>query len=272
MRAHAFIRVLAMLAICFEAARPTGRADAQRASLVGMVLSDSAERPVLNAEIAIAALGLSARSDSAGGFSLLRIAAGRYEVVVRAVGSVPYHETIVFGEGDKIERDILLKRSINALASVSISASLSMIDVRMAGFEERRKMGMGRFITQAELEKAGGRQLGNFLVSKLGGVRAASMGGGQNAIASARGVSSFSKVPSGDLSDVKRGAKPECYVQIIVDDIIWYRGQVGEKLVDINSFLPEYVAGIEYYTTSTTPSRFVGTACGTLIIWTRMRQ
>ena len=41
---------------------------------------------------------------------------------------------------------------------------------------------------------------------------------------------------------------------------------------DIDSFLPEHIAAIEYYAgPATTPTEFAGTgaSCGTIVIWTR---
>jgi hypothetical protein len=80
-------------------------------------------------------------------------------------------------------------------------------------------------------------------------------------------------MPSGDASDRRQGAMSQCYVQVIVDGIIRYRSQVEEKLFDVNSIAPDQLAGVEYYSGSTTPMQYSspGTTCGTLIIWTRTR-
>lgn len=269
-RTAQFLRLLSAFVVLSAFAPWAG---GQQASLIGTVLADSTERPVVDAEVVIAALNMSTRTDSAGNFSLLRLPAGTYLVMVRAVGRLPHRETVTLGATDRIERDFLLKRSAKTLADVEVRASAVPVDLRLAQFEERRKQGFGRFITQDLLQKAEGRQLGNFLSSRIPGLRGASIGGSQNAMASTRGAISLSKTPAGDLSDAKRGATPQCYVQVIVDGIVRYRSQPGEKLFDINTILPEQLAGVEYYTTSTTPQQYnsTGTPCGTLVIWTKMR-
>jgi hypothetical protein len=250
-------------------------AQAQQATLAGTVLADSTERPLVNAEVAILGLTLTARSDSAGNFIMSRLPAGTYQVVVRAVGHVPQRETITFGATDRIERDFLLKRAVNTLAEVEVKAAATPVDRRLAEFEARRALGVGRFLTQDVLEKAEGRKLADVLTAKVSGLHGNSFGA-ERAIASSRGVLSLQpkKLPSGDGVDIHfKQARPDCYVQVVVDGMIRYKGTVNEKLFDINSIAPDQLAGLEFYTTSETPPQFNGSGspCGTLVLWTRMR-
>ena len=228
---------------------------AQQASLIGTVLEDSTERPIVAAEIAIVALKRIVRSDSAGNFTLRAIPAGVYQVTVRAVGREPVQETITFGPNSHIERDYLLARSTTTLSKVQVKADATVDDMRLAEFNERRTLGFGRFLTQDVFEKADGRRLSDVLSSRIPGLRSASRGG---AMASTRGVLSF------------RDQRP-CFVQVIVDRMIRYNGT--QSPFDVNTIEPATIAGIEYFTTSQTPAQFnnTGTPCGTLVIWTRMR-
>ncbi len=63
----------------------------------------------------------------------------------------------------------------------------------------------------------------------------------------------------------------QCFVQVIVDRMVRYNGI--QPLFNINMLEPGTIAGIEYFTTAQMPAQFNGTgsACGTLVIWTRMR-
>jgi hypothetical protein len=248
----------------------TSTAHAQQATLAGTVLADSTERPLANAEVAIATLKLTALTDSAGNFALRRVPAGTYQVMVRAVGRVPYRETMTFGATDRIERDFVLKRAATTLAEVEVKETAVRVDMRLAAFEERRKLGLGKFITQDVLEKTEGRKLGDVLRSRIAGLRPIAVGSGA-AMVGTRGPSL--RMPSGDASDRRQGAMSQCYVQVIVDGSIRYRSQQNEKLFDINSIAPDQLAGVEFYTTSTTPLQYnsTGATCGTLIIWTRTR-
>jgi hypothetical protein len=261
-----FARLITTIA-CLAIASP---ARAQQATLAGTVLADSTERPLVNAEVAIAALKLTALTDSAGNFALRRVPAGTYQVVVRAVGRVPYRETMSFGANERIERDFVLKRAATTLAEVEVKEKAVPVDMRLAAFEERRKLGTGKFITQDVLEKTEGRKLGDVLRSRIAGLRPITVGSGA-AMVSMRGPSL--RMPSGDASDRRQGAMAQCYVQVIIDGMIRYRSQPDEKLFDINSIAPDQLAGVEYYTQSSTPLQYrsPGTTCGTLIIWTRTR-
>jgi hypothetical protein len=184
---------------------------------------------------------------------------------------VPYRETVTLGATDRIERDFLLKRAVNTLAEVEVKAAAVPVDMRLAEFEDRRKIGLGKFLSQEVLAKAQGRKLADVLRSQVAGLRPVAMGSSA-AMMSTRGASSF-RMPSGDAMDRRRGATQQCYVQVIVDGMLRYRGQQNESLFDINSIAPDQLAGVEYHTLSSTPSQYTsgGAACGTLILWTRMR-
>lgn len=250
------------------------RLTAQQASLIGTVLDESPEKPIADADVSIDVLKLTVRTDAAGNFTLSAIPPGSYRVSIRAVGRVQLNETVIFGANDRIERDFLLKRATNTLATVDVKADASpdVETVRLADFEERRKFGIGRFLTQDFLEKQDGRQLADVLGGKIPGLRGYNMGGAQRAMASSRGISSIVLKLSGDATDRARGATVQCYVQVVVDRQIRYRGTPGEALFDVNTIEPASIAGVEYYTMAQTPSQFSGTGatCGTLVIWTRM--
>jgi hypothetical protein len=243
------------------------------ALLAGSVLTDSTERPIANAEIVIAALKLSVRSDSAGAFTLGGIPAGRYSVVVRAPGYAEFSALMTFDAGKRTEADLLLRPNTQQLSRVDVTATKrsSGNNPRIAEFDERRAVGLGQFLTQEVFEKADGRKLADVLVERIPGLRA-QMYGGHRALISSRGVSSMNMIPSGDTFDKQQQAPPRCYVAVIVDDIVRYGSKVGETLLDIDSIDPKSIAAIEYYTVSNRPTQFNrgGNApCGTLVIWSR---
>lgn len=228
-----------------------------RATFAGAVLTDSTERPIANAEIAIAALRLAVRSDSAGTFVLTGIAAGRHVVTVRAVGYVEFTTSMLFVEGERVEADLLLKSTVQSLAKVDVKAvkSTSGNNPRIAEFDERRKMGFGAFLTQDVFEKAEGRKLSEVLVQRVPGVRTVTKAGARLLVAT-RGVNSPRQVL--------------CYVQVIIDDIV-QNSSTGAAGFEIDSIDPDRIAAIEFYTVANRPAQFNrgGAPCGTLVIWTR---
>lgn len=232
-------------------------------SLAGTVLADSSERPIANAEVIVAALELRTRSDSTGAFVLSGIAPGRHMVVFRAVGYEALSTEMTFAAGERVDADIVLRpaaagsASAQSLARVDVvAASASGNNPRIAEFDERRKMGFGRFLTQEVFEKSEGRKLSEVLIGKLPGVRTLSRQGARILVAT-RGSISMDPRP--------------CPVQIIIDDQVRNPG-LGQEMFDIDQVDPSTIAAAEFYTVSQRPVQFnrAGNApCGTLVIWSR---
>ena len=259
---------LPMLARAQSANAPTA---AIVSRLVGSVLVDSTERPVVSAIVSIPALNLSTRSDAAGAFTLGGIPAGRHTVVVRAVGYTELSSPMTFVAGQQIEADLLLRPSAQALAKVDVTAarSTSGNNPRIGEFDERRKMGFGTFLTQDVFEKAEGRKLDDVLVQRIPGIRSLSAGGARYLVAT-RGSIAMSMKP--------------CPVQVIIDDIVQNsstsqkpprasaaNSEVPADAFEINTLDPDRIAAIEFYTVANRPAQFNrgGAPCGTLVVWTR---
>lgn len=62
-----------------------------------------------------------------------------------------------------------------------------------------------------------------------------------------------------------------CLVQVVWNGLTLYNGTPGQETFDIDTVLTTDIIGIEYYIGLTTPEEFVGrgSACGTIMIWTR---
>ncbi len=233
------------------------------AILAGNVLSDSTERPIAGAEISIASLRVSVRSDSAGGFVIPGIAAGRQVVTVRAVGYAELTTTLVFGAGERIETDLLLRPVAQSLAKVEVTAAPPFGDnPRIAEFEERRKMGIGRFVTQEELAKSEGRKMIDVIMGRIPGLRHVSDARGRRTLVSGRGATRFSLAP--------------CKVRIVMDGV---PGVVVDNIpmaggLELDAIDPSTIAAMEYYTPATLPPQFNfegNNPCGTLLLWSRWK-
>lgn len=242
------------------------------AAFSGTVVSDSARRPITGATVSIPQLALSVRTDSAGNFIMPSVPAGFHTVVVRALGFQQITARINFEGDELVEHDFRLRMSLNQLAGMEVRANgESGANPRIAEFDERRRMGLGHFLTQADFEQAEGRKLSDVLLGKVPGVRTVSYNGRQ-ALISSRGLISKNNMPAGDQMDRRMGATARCYVQVIVDDIVRYRSAPSEQLFNIDTIDPSRIAAAEYYTASQTPAQFNrgGNApCGTLMIWSR---
>jgi hypothetical protein len=253
---------------------PAHRLDAQRiigrAKLSGVVLVDSLERPIAGAELILHSVGLSARSDSAGGFAFNDLPTGRHRLTARAVGYQSVSMELDIPSAGLENLDLLLRPVTTELERVDVRAKAA--PRYLVDFESRRKMGIGRFMDSTTLWIHGDpSQWAQRLVERIPGLRA--MGyGGSKALATTRGIGTLRGLPTGDGSDVMRGARPACYARVIVDGVIQYNSQNGEGLFDVANWSgPPFVAA-EFYTSSQVPAEFnrLGSAsCGALVLWTR---
>ncbi len=233
------------------------------ASFIGTVLSDSAERPIANATVELTDIGMSAKSDSVGDFTMSGIPAGAHQVEVRAANYMLLSVVITFGQNETVARDFLLQRGTDVRLLID-RAKIAAVTNRLSEFESRRRMKSGHYLTQADFAKSGGRQLSDILVSKVPGLQAVSNNGERSMATSSRGKSTARSTPGED------GKQKQCYVQIIIDGVVRYRSTPGEKLFNIDAVNPAHVQGIEFYTVAQTPLQFNSTGsatCGTLLIW-----
>lgn len=249
-------------------------ASAQQASFGGTVLSEAGEKPVANAEISIEGTNKTARSDSAGNFMITGLSAGKLTVLVRMLGFEPLRTEVTLGASQKVEADLLIKPQVTTLSNVDVKGEKSAAGpyaAKLTDFENRRKQGIGKFVTAEEFEKADGRPVSSLLPQKISGIRIV-QSSGRRWIASSRGMST--KTGGGQTSAGEK-IPPGCYMQVILNGRIEYNGTPGQNMFDIDQLNTKDIIGLEFYTTSTTPLEYNATrgagmdACGTVVIWTK---
>lgn len=222
-------------------------------------------RPVREAAVLIAALKLATRTDSLGRYLLAEVPAGTHTLEIRALGFAPATFTVTVLAGARVEQDALVAVTVNQLAAIATTADGPVVG-RLAEFDARRRLGMGKFQTRDYYEKASGRRFADVLLTKTPGLMAISSGGERYLATGNRGSVSMLRMPG------EAGKPKECYVQIVVDGLVRYRSTPGERLFNIDSIDPQTVEGTEFYTVSQTPLQFNstgGASCGTLVIWLR---
>jgi TonB-dependent starch-binding outer membrane protein SusC len=232
---------------------PSASSAAQTLAVVrGRVLTDSAEHPIADAIVSIAEGRYRAVSDSLGRYRIPAIAPGQYSVLVRRLGFAPVLAALTVTPGDSIDADFLLAPAVQDLPSVNVTATIA--ERKLAAFEERRRLGIGRFLNEAEIEKAPGTRLSEKL-RQLPGLRVLYPRVGfanQVQIVTTRGPQGFRQRP--------------CPAAVMLD---------GVTLADyfsINSLDPGEVAAIEWYAgPSEIPAQYNRSTptCGLLLIWTK---
>lgn len=242
------------------------------AIFIGTVVSDSTNLPIAGAEVSLPELGKSTITDSVGRFRLIGIATGEQRVVVRRIGYGAADTKLTFAGFETIERRVVLGSAVT-LQGVTVTAQAT--DRDMPGFEENKRVGLGRFLTRVDLEKYTGMKLGTVL-DQLTDLSAMRGRGGQLWVASTRQPASLGGsayyVP--DKFEKEQGMKTACYAQVYIDRVLM--NGVGEPTqpFDLTTVVPESVESIEWYAgASQTPLKYARMAsnCGVLVIWTRRK-
>jgi hypothetical protein len=135
----------------------------------------------------------------------------------------------------------------------------------MAGFEERRRMGGGVFLDEAQLKRYESRRMADVLRG-ASGIRLL-----------VDGQSAFVTSNRQQIRSIRTGPNLPCYLDIIVDGELYWsmtRGQnTGDRPPNINSIVSTSELGaIEIYnSTASIPPKYrsIGNACGAVMFWTR---
>ena len=242
----------------------------QSAVFAGAVV-DTAGTPIANAEVAMPGLALIARTNELGGFRLTGIPAGTHAATIRRVGYGPLDIDLEFAAGQTTRRRMILSPVV-ALDEVEVVADRPDTPL-LREFEENRRLGLGRFLTRAELEKQESRFFAD-VVRSIHGTRILQPGSGNQAwLVEPRGPRSLHNYAKLDPVDVSNGAQPgRCYSLIYLDNQLVYRQQDWEPLFNLNSIRTANVEAVEFYSSpAQVPARYsgLGSPCGVLVIHTR---
>jgi hypothetical protein len=233
---------------------------AQRIAIVrGEVTSSRDGAPVVGATVQLPAERRAVVSDSAGSFRLDGIAGGTHALVVRRLGYAPVSAIITTGREDTLEVSIVLDPRVQLLDTMTTLAERAPLRSR-AEFEQRRRVGAGRFLTETDLMHSPGEPLRYAIQRRVPGVRPVyDPKSGAHYLASLRG-------PAGHAMD----SSTPCYAQIYLDGTRVF-GPDGSEPWDIDQVAPETLSGVEYFDAASTPVQYRGNGswCGTLLMWTR---
>jgi len=183
-----------------------------------------------------------------------------------------------------MQRHIEMIRS-TTLDSVVVQAK--SVDHALDDFEANRKVGLGHFLTRAELAPQEGRTTGAVLTS-IPGIKVyvrgsyAWVGSSRHNVTSLAGAGAILGLDKSD--SLKFAPLWECYALVYLDNSVIWRGQrstsrnsrgqvvsIWEPLFDINSIPVTEIEAIEYYASpAETPMKYaaLNSQCGVLVIHT----
>jgi hypothetical protein len=240
------------------------------AVFTGFVVFDSTRTPIIGAEVSLPDIQKTVLSDEHGRFRITAIPPGDHQIVVRRIGYGAADTHLTFKGNETVERRVVLGRAVT-LEPVVVNDVTS--ERYMPGFEENRRLGLGHFLTRAELAKLEGVSLGSILEQIPGTTivhKNSAMWLHTNRVSGMR-------VAPPDKADSIRGAPTACYSQIYLDNARVFSGRVMfdghlEPLFNLNDINAAQIEAIEYYASpAETPLKYstMESGCGVLVIWTR---
>lgn len=222
------------------------------ASLRGTVVGDNG-RPMRDAVVGIMGTQRSAHTDSAGAFRIEHIPAGTRTIVVRYIGLLPMTASMDFTTNATRDTLFSIGKKAQALRPVAIRANSTLPSwMERSGFEDRRKMGFGAFMTEEEVK----RHTFPELVTVLEGLRGVRI----NWTNGVRGVMGIPYM---------MGNGHTCAPNYFLDG-----SPFPSDFEQLSGLVPpESIKGIEVYASvGTVPAQFDEfslTGCGSIVIWTR---
>lgn len=221
---------------------PVRRIQTGRGHLSGTVSTLVGKSPLSGASVTIID-GPQTRTDSRGMWTISNAPLGTRVIEVRALGYYPTRRNVnVVTDAAPVQVALSTLKAV--LDTVKIRASRLPGDRNGNGFEQRRRSGMGKFISDVDIQK-----LPAVVTTDL-----------------------FRRIPSlrveNDTIKTHGAFEPWCAVYIFIDDHLIHDITPDE----IDSYVsPEHIRGIEIYSETNAPPQYqVGLGgCGSIVIWTK---
>jgi TonB-dependent starch-binding outer membrane protein SusC len=245
----------------------TWQASALAAQVVrGEVREDSTGRPLAGVEVLIEGSKRQTVTDKAGAYFLVDAPTGSRVVLFRSVGYRPLRLRFEIGKQDTVRIDAtLVPEGAQRLEPLDVSGQpKSPRGVGREAFDERRRLGFGKFIDSTELRRFEGRRLSDVLRGRSG-IR----------LVNWRDVDAMQPRPevrAASTLGADFDGRP-CWMSVFIDGVAVYREGTAGQPPDLSRDFPvASLDGVEIYrNASEVPLEFGGSSagCGVLVLWTR---
>jgi hypothetical protein len=244
-------------------------------ALSGSVRQDSGGRALSGVEVLLEGSPRQTTTDAAGRYVLGPLPSGNHVVLFRSVGFRPVRIRVRLAEGDTTRADaVMVRDGAQQLDPVEVKALPSgPRGIGREAFEERRRMGFGKFIDSTELRRNEERRVSDFLRG-IPGVnmvrfRECDPPGSRRC----GPVEERAGSGRGETSIYKQVGKDYCWMSVVVDGHILYRSGSHSPPPDFSrDFRVAEIESIEVYRSAgEVPAEYGGTsaACGVILLWTR---
>jgi hypothetical protein len=210
-------------------------------------------QPLVNARVTVWGSGLETRSASDGRFVLSGLPTGSYLLETTAIGYQPSREIIELRADATLTANTRLDRLL-MLDTVQVRAQRRrLLGPTMAGFEERRRSTLGKFLGPEELNKRFESQTSDFFAMMPGVYLVPGVGG--------------------DRVLLRGDFRTRCVPTVFIDGVRIPNPDGEDSVNDYVS--PMDIRAIEVYVSAVTrPFEFsvANSTCGSIVIWTGPRM
>jgi hypothetical protein len=223
-----------------------------KAALVIASVTDGASgAPLVDAQVSLSDLNVSAWTDWSGEARIPNVAPGSHKFEIRRTGYAPLDIELLI-QGDSTGPVFRMAKAGTTLEPVKIAGDPGPTSY-LAGFERRRAQGGGRFLTAEDLAKKGNRSLVLVLAQAFGGLMAP-----------------VDPERPGHAILMSRRTKPRltnadvhCGIDVYLDN--------SRYSDDLDSLHPSDLAGVEYYPIESAPGEFKRPTdnCGVVVLWSK---
>jgi hypothetical protein len=248
----------------------TGVADSGTVHGVGLVrgvVLGERGRPVGGAQVRLFGTSRTATTDAGGAFGLADIPTGTQGFEIVALGYLPRRFRAEVSASTTPVR-LSMSKVAAVLDSVRVTASRQQYGDRFREFDERKRLGMGQYVTATDVERRN-PFLATDLLRQMSGFAVVEPPDGSQILAANRGVMTLRGLLPGG-GDVTSGARKggpmlsgpggRACPQVYIDGM--------PSTTDVDQIPPTSIYGIEVYREGQEPPKYGG-FCGVILIWTK---
>lgn len=241
-------------------------ANTYRYRLLG-VFDDQSGDPIEGVEVADVLNGNKSLTSKTGTVSLFFLPDGGGIVRLRKVGYEVQTLTVPISPADTTPVTVVLSHA-QRLAPVVVndSAPSRYLSPLLRGFEERRRLGEGHFITDSVFRRDESHTMADVITAHMPGLMSMPGPGNSKNLVSSR------RMCNGPA--MRQCRESDCYVTVFVDGAKTYDARMGRSMApDFAHMSPVEYAAAEFYQGAEIPPQYNATnsECGVLLLWTRER-
>ena len=240
--------VAAVVAVTLAGAAALGAQTKRPSTFIAGVADAETGQPLEGAEVILLNLHRLGRANALGETTITNVPQGPQRIRVRRLGYAPA-EVDVAVVGDTSGAVFRLQKSVVQLGAVNIEAQWT--PPKMKDVESRKRMGIGRFLSDVDLERDRDRDFQLMLSTRIPGLKTVTDNEGHRVLASTR-------------DNVGMGGVAPCYTTVYLDDMLLERA-------DADMIRTWDLAAVEYYDGLQVPARYRTRAygCGVLLLWSK---